>query len=70
MYGAAPMAPARIGEALEEFGPVLMQGYGQTECLGMCTSLRRDEHDPVGRPGLLAPCWRPGRSGRLGCGRR
>jgi len=58
LYGAAPMAPARIGEALEEFGPVLMQGYGQTECLGMCTSLRKDEHDPGLRPGLLASCGR------------
>jgi fatty-acyl-CoA synthase len=59
LYGAAPMTPARIAEALEAFGPVLMQGYGQTECLGMCTSLRKDEHDPVRRPGLLASCGRP-----------
>jgi fatty-acyl-CoA synthase len=58
LYGAAPMTPARIAEALEAFGPVLMQGYGQTECLGMCTSLRKDEHDPVRRPGLLASCGR------------
>jgi fatty-acyl-CoA synthase len=58
LYGAAPMAPARIAAALEEFGPVLMQGYGQTECLGMCTSLRKDEHDPALRPGLLASCGR------------
>src|ERR1700761_1568500 len=59
LYGAAPMTPARIAEALDTFGPVLMQGYGQTECLGMCTSLRKDEHDPVRRPGLLASCGRP-----------
>ena len=58
LYGAAPMTPARIAEALEVFGPVLMQGYGQTECLGMCTSLRKDEHDPVRRPDLLASCGR------------
>ena len=58
LYGAAPMAPARIEEALEEFGPVLMQAYGQTECLGMCTSLRKDEHDPERRAGSLASCGR------------
>jgi fatty-acyl-CoA synthase len=58
LYGAAPMAPARIEEALEGFGPVLMQGYGQTECLGMCTSLRKDEHDPERRAALLASCGR------------
>jgi fatty-acyl-CoA synthase len=58
LYGAAPMAPARIAEALEEFGPVLMQGYGQTESLGMCTSLRKDEHDPGLRSGLLSSCGR------------
>lgn len=52
------MAPARIEEALEEFGPVLMQGYGQTECLGMCTSLRKDEHNPERRAGSLASCGR------------
>ena len=58
LYGAAPMTPARIAEALDAFGPVLMQGYGQTECLGMCTSLRKDEHDPARRPALLASCGR------------
>jgi fatty-acyl-CoA synthase len=52
------MTPVRIAEALEAFGAVLMQGYGQTECLGMCTSLRKDEHDPARRPGLLASCGR------------
>ncbi|MGF6888589.1 fatty-acyl-CoA synthase [Nocardia sp. GAS34] len=59
LYGAAPMTPARIAEAWHAFGPILMQGYGQTECLGMCTSLRKDEHDPERRPELLASCGRP-----------
>jgi fatty-acyl-CoA synthase len=58
LYGAAPMTPARIAEALEVFGPIMMQGYGQTECLGMCTSLRKDEHDPMRRPDLLASAGR------------
>ncbi|WP_312868453.1 AMP-binding protein [Amycolatopsis pithecellobii] len=59
LYGAAPMNPARIAEAWHALGPVLQQGYGQTECLGMCTSLRKDEHDPVNRPELLETCGRP-----------
>ncbi|MCE0762449.1 AMP-binding protein [Pseudonocardia kujensis] len=59
LYGAAPMTPARIAEAYEALGPVLMQGYGQTECLGMATSLRKDEHDPRNDPALLSSCGRP-----------
>ncbi|ORV51703.1 acyl-CoA synthetase [Mycobacterium europaeum] len=59
VYGAAPMSAARIEEAQEVFGPVLLQVYGQTECMGMTTSLRKDEHDPVRRPELLASCGRP-----------
>jgi fatty-acyl-CoA synthase len=57
-YGAAPMTPSRLLEAQECFGPVMMQVYGQTECMGMSTSLRKDEHDPVGRPDLLTSCGR------------
>ncbi|NKQ56957.1 AMP-binding protein [Amycolatopsis sp. K13G38] len=59
VYGAAPMSPGRLSEAQEVFGPVLMQVYGQTECVGMTTSLRKDEHDPVRRPDLLTSCGRP-----------
>jgi fatty-acyl-CoA synthase len=57
-YGAAPMTPSRLVEAQEAFGPVMLQAYGQTECLGMTTSLRKDEHDPVNRPDLLTSCGR------------
>lgn len=58
-YGSAPMAANRLSEALDAFGPVLMQGYGQTETLGLGTTLRKDEHDPVNRPELLSSCGRP-----------
>ncbi|TCK27544.1 AMP-binding protein [Pseudonocardia endophytica] len=58
-YGAAPMTPQRLVEAQEVFGPVMLQGYGQSESVGMATSLRKDEHDPVGRPDLLTSCGRP-----------
>jgi fatty-acyl-CoA synthase len=56
-YGAAPMTPARIEEALEVFGPVLVQGYGQTEAPNTITLLLPADHVPgsprlasVGRP--------------------
>jgi fatty-acyl-CoA synthase len=59
VYGAAPMTPSRIAEAQEAFGPVVMQAYGQTECVGVATTLRKDEHDPQHRPRLLSSCGRP-----------
>lgn len=58
VYGASPMSPSRIEEAVKAFGPILLQGYGQTECVGMATSLMPDEHDPAGRPELLSSCGR------------
>src|SRR5699024_9625706 len=30
-YGAAPMAPEKLAQAIDVFGPVLAQIYGQTE---------------------------------------
>jgi len=58
VYGAAPMSPTRIAEAQRAFGPILLQGYGQTECVGMTTSLLPFEHDPEHRPELLSSCGR------------
>lgn len=57
-YGAAPMSPDRIAEAHEALGHVLLQVYGQTECAAVATTLRKDEHDPVGLPELLSSCGR------------
>jgi fatty-acyl-CoA synthase len=57
-YGAAPMAPSRLAEAQERIGPVWQQIYGQTETVAMGTTLRKDEHDPVGAPHLLDSCGR------------
>lgn len=44
MYGAAPMSPARIKEALSVFGPTLQQGYGQTEAPSAILTLSRLDH--------------------------
>ena len=43
-YGAAPMSPARIREALARFGPVLAQSYGQTECPSNILQLTQEDH--------------------------
>jgi acyl-CoA synthetase (AMP-forming)/AMP-acid ligase II len=45
IYGASPMSPTRMAEALDRIGPVFSQLYGQTECTGLATALWRAEHD-------------------------
>jgi acyl-CoA synthetase (AMP-forming)/AMP-acid ligase II len=51
VYGTAPLAPERIRQALEAFGPVMRQGYGLTESAAMGTILNKEDHitgdDPV-----------------------
>ncbi len=58
VYGAAPMSPSRLGEALERFGDVFVQLYGQAEAPACLTALRKEQHDPT-RPDLLASCGQP-----------
>jgi len=58
IYGASPIAPATLLEAMERIGPVFMQLYGQTEAPNTICLLRRAEHDPA-RPGLLSSCGQP-----------
>jgi acyl-CoA synthetase (AMP-forming)/AMP-acid ligase II len=57
-YGAAAMSPGRLEEAIDRFGPIFFQFYGQSECPITITVLRREEHD-VNRPGRLSSCGRP-----------
>jgi len=59
VYGAAPMSPARMTEALDLMGPVFMQLYGQSEAPNCVTVLRKADHDPVNHPGRIASCGRP-----------
>jgi acyl-CoA synthetase (AMP-forming)/AMP-acid ligase II len=44
MYGAAPMSVDKLRRAIEVFGPVMMQGYGQTEAPGSIAFLRPGDH--------------------------
>ena len=57
-YGASPMSPTRLKEALERLGPIFFQFYGQTECPQTVCVLRKEEHDSE-EPGRLASCGRP-----------
>ena len=56
-YGGAPIAPARLRQAIERFGPVMRQSYGLTEA-PVITVLEPAEHDPA-RPQTLRTCGRP-----------
>lgn len=53
-YGAAPMDPDRMIQALHRFGPIFMQLYGQTEAPTCITYMRRFEHDPQRREVLAS----------------
>ena len=44
VYAAAPMAEAPLKEALQVFGPVMMNMYGQAEAIGPITALSPSEH--------------------------
>jgi fatty-acyl-CoA synthase len=57
-YGAAAMNPTRLKEAIERFGPIFFQYYGQAECPMTITVLRKEEH-LVDDPARLATCGRP-----------
>ena len=57
IYASAPMSPTRLKEALELFGQVMMQCYGQTECIHL-TMLRKEDHR-LDKPERLASCGRP-----------
>ena len=58
LYGASPVNPARITQALEALGQVFVQIYAQTEAPNTATALRKEDHDPAS-PHLLASCGKP-----------
>jgi acyl-CoA synthetase (AMP-forming)/AMP-acid ligase II len=65
-YASAPMAPEKIKEAIDVFGPVMMTGFGQTELGPNATFFSPEDHRKVlasgderrlvsvGRPTLFA----------------
>ena len=62
IYAAAPMSSEKLKEAMEIFGPVMAQTYGQAESPMLCTFMSPHEHNVVGHPQLerrLQSCGRP-----------
>ncbi|MBD5634737.1 MAG: AMP-binding protein, partial [Candidatus Eremiobacteraeota bacterium] len=57
LYGASPMSPTRLVEALERIGPIFSQFYGQTECHPIAV-LQRADHDAA-HPELFAAAGMP-----------
>jgi fatty-acyl-CoA synthase len=58
IYGAAPISPSRLNEALHRFGPIFMQLYGQVEAPNTITALPVADHIPDDMV-RLASCGRP-----------
>jgi acyl-CoA synthetase (AMP-forming)/AMP-acid ligase II len=63
IYGTAPMSTTKLREAMEVFGPVMCQLYGQTEAAMSMTFLSVKDHldavaDPAREKRLLS-CGRP-----------
>lgn len=43
-YGGAPISPAKLGQVLDRFGNIFVQGYGASECLQTISSLSKMDH--------------------------
>ncbi len=61
IYAAAPMSVEKLKMALEVFGPVMAQTFGQAEAPMLCTYLSPQEHIAALRnnPERLLSCGRP-----------
>jgi len=62
IYGASAIAPERLKQALNTFGPILTQLFGQTEAPMMLSALSREEHvveDPEREKMILSSAGRP-----------
>jgi long-chain acyl-CoA synthetase len=57
VYGGAPITPAAVTRALERFGPIFVQLFGQGETPMTATVLRREDHVPelLGSAGRARP---------------
>lgn len=60
-YGAAPISPTRVQQAIDLFGPILIQGYGMSETTSFVTVLTATDHTEAlqHNPARLSSCGRP-----------
>ncbi len=58
-YGASAVSPVRLGEAMDLFGPVFAQFYGQSEAPMAITYFSKADHVKARAAGRLASCGRP-----------
>jgi long-chain acyl-CoA synthetase len=62
-YAASPMPLELLKKAMNIWGPIFMQGYGQTESGPMVTFLSKQSHKVLGKPPeeqrVLASCGQP-----------
>ena len=62
IYGASPIGKERLLQAIDTFGPIFSQLYGQTEAPNQLTVLRKSDHAMAVESGDLTPltsCGRP-----------
>ena len=57
-YGASAINPVRLQEAIDRFGPIFAQYYGQSEAPMVISYLAKDDH-VTGGDRRLASCGRP-----------
>jgi fatty-acyl-CoA synthase len=68
-YGASAINPVRLREAIDRFGPIFAQYYGQSEAPMVITYLAKGDHDEkrltsCGRPTLFARTALLGKGGK------
>jgi acyl-CoA synthetase (AMP-forming)/AMP-acid ligase II len=60
-YGAAPISSTRVQQAIDLFGPILIQGYGMSETTSFIAVLTASDHTEALKtnPDRLGSCGRP-----------
>ncbi|MDD3765024.1 MAG: AMP-binding protein [Nevskiales bacterium] len=62
LYAASPMAADKLREAIDVFGPVMVQSYGQAEAPMFCTMMTVEDHlEALSRPEWEHRLWSCGR---------